>query len=194
MMAFSNQCLRKHLLLVMLTAANGPPSRRSKRKRIKVLPMLILHKEVRNNQGYPRIFPFPSPSLGHVQVITCGLDVHCALAEKKVMTLKGMPFILVLYSGSSSQHPSRPDAIVCVDACFTQKHNQQIRDPAHRHPCTVFIPETDVQHMENYVDSVRPARPPNKKKRNPATDESTLEEDGYEGPLRVPTSVLDGCE
>jgi len=110
------------------------------------------------------------------------------------MTLKGTPFILVLYSGSSSQHPSRPDAIVCVDACFTQKHNQQIHDPARCHPHTVFIPETDVQHMENYVDSIRPARPPNKKKRNPATDESTLEEDGYKGPLRVPTSVLDGCE
>ena len=75
-----------------------------------------------------------------------------------------------------------------------QKHNQQIRDPAHRHPCTMFIPEMDVQHMENYIDSVHPARPPNKKKCNPATDESTLEEDGYEGPLHVLTSVLNGCE
>jgi len=104
-------------------------------------------------------------------------------------------FIFILYSYPSSQHPSRPDAIVCVDACFTQKHNQQIRDPARRHPRTVFIAEADAQHMENYVDNIRPAKPRNKKKKaNSSTDESTLEEDGYEGPLRVPTSVLDGCE
>ncbi|KIM35718.1 hypothetical protein M413DRAFT_14387 [Hebeloma cylindrosporum] len=88
-----------------------------------------------------------------------------------------------------------PDAIICVDACFTQKHNQQVRDPPRHHSRTVFIEEADVQRMENYVDSVRPSRPHNKKKKpNPSTDESTLEEDGYEGPLRVPTSVLDGCE
>lgn len=76
-----------------------------------------------------------------------------------------------------------------------QKHNQQIRDPARRHPRTVFIAEVDVQHMENYVDNIHPAKPRNKKKKaNSSTDESTLEEDGYEGPLRILTSVLDGCE
>ena len=59
----------------------------------------------------------------------------------------------------------------------------------------MFIPEADAEHMENYVDSVRPAKPPNKRKKpNPSTDESTLEEDAYEGPLRVPISVLNGCE
>ena len=38
-----------------------------------------------------------------------------------------------------------------------QKHNQQVRDPPRQHPRTVFIPEADAQHMENYIDSVRPA-------------------------------------
>jgi len=191
-MAFSNQPLQKHLLLVTPAAATGPPWRS---KRIRVLPAPILHKEVGKGQGRPQSFPFPTPPLGHVRVIICGLGVHCALAGRRAMTLKGALFIFILYSYPSSQHPSRPDAIVCVDACFTQKHNQQIRDPARRHPRTVFIAEADAQHMENYVDNIRPAKPRNKKKKaNSSTDESTLEEDGYEGPLRVPTSVLDGCE
>ena len=145
----------------------------------------------------PRVsaeLPFPEPPPW-----TCPSDYlrsRCPLCfgGKKSYDLKGCAFISILYSCLFSQHPSRPDAIVCVDACFMQKHNQQIRDPAHHHPRTVFITEADAQHMENYVDGIRPARPHNKKKKsNPSTDESTLE-DGYEGPLCVPTSVLDGCE
>jgi hypothetical protein len=58
----------------------------------------------------------------------------------------------------------------------------------------VFIPEADAEHMENYVESVRHARSRNKKKKPNPTDESALGADGYEGPLRVPISVLDGCE
>ena len=149
----------------------------------------------RKGQGHPQSFPFPSPPLRHVQVIICGLSVHCALVGRRAMTLKGVLFIFILYSYPSSQHPSRPDAIVCVDACFMQKHNQQIRDPARHHPRTVFIAEADVQHMENYVDNILPVKPRNKKKKaNSSTDESTLEEDSYEGPLCVLTSILDGCE
>lgn len=109
------------------------------------------------------------------------------------MNFKGARFIS--FKLFSSQYKIRPDAIVCVDACFTQKHNQQVRDPPRHHPRTVFVAEADAECMENYVDSVRPARPSNKKKKStPLTDESALGEDGYEGPLRVPTSVLDGCE
>ena len=39
-----------------------------------------------------------------------------------------------------------------------------------------------------------PARPHNNKKSIPSADESTLEEDRYEGPLHVLTSVLNGCK
>ena len=179
----------------MLAAASEPPLRRSKRKRTRALPVLILHKEVGKGQGSLQSFPFPSLPLGHAQVITCGHNVCCALAGRRAMTLKGAHlYISILYSCLFSQHPSRPDAIVCVDACFMQKHNQQIRDPAHCHPHTVFITEADVQHMENYVDGIHPVRPHNKKKKsNPSMDESTLE-DGYEGLLRVPMSILDGCK
>lgn len=110
------------------------------------------------------------------------------------MTLKDAPFISILYFCSSSQHPTRPDAIVCADACFTQKHNQKIHDPACCHSQTVFITKADVQHMENYVDGICPARPYNNKKSIPSADESTLEEDRYEGPFHVLTSVLNGCK
>ena len=51
------------------------------------------------------------------------------------------------------------------------------------------IPKADAEHMENYVESVHPARSHNKKKSNPSTDELALGVDGYEGPLRVPTCV-----
>ena len=127
-------------------------------------------------------------------MITCDLDVHCALVESRELSSKGPLFInlIILFS---TQCASRPNAIICVDACFTQKHNQQICDPPHWHPHSMFIPEANAEHMENYVESVHPARSHNKKKKpNPLTDESSLGADGYEGPLHVPMSILDGCK
>ena len=124
-------------------------------------------------------------------MITCDLDVHCALVESRELSSKGPLFInlIILFS---TQCASRPDAIVCVDACFTQKHNQQICDPPCWHPHSVFILEANAEHMENYVESAFPARSHNKKKKpNPLTDKSSLGADGYEGPLCVPMSILD---
>ncbi|KAG6809215.1 hypothetical protein H0H92_001122, partial [Tricholoma furcatifolium] len=85
----------------------------------------------------------------------------------------------------------RVDIIVCLDACFTQKRNRQPRDPPLAHPHTVFIDETQVNKFEAYVESLRPSRSHSAKqrKRNPPSDE-----DGFEGSLRVPRSILDGCE
>ena len=162
-------------------------------KRIIILPTLILCEVGRDPDCHPSLL---SPSLlpGHAQVITCDLDVYCALVESRELSSKGPLFInlIILFS---TQHASRPNAIICVDACFTQKHNQQIRDPPRWHPRSVFIPEADAEHMENYVESVCPARSHNKKKKpNPLTDKSSLGADGYEGPLRVPMSILDRCK
>uniref|UniRef100_A0A0W0ETR9 Uncharacterized protein n=1 Tax=Moniliophthora roreri TaxID=221103 RepID=A0A0W0ETR9_MONRR len=50
------------------------------------------------------------------------------------------------------------DAIVCVDACFTQKHNRQSRDPPMEYPASVFIPEEDVLEMEARVEEICPPR------------------------------------
>ncbi|KAL0563278.1 hypothetical protein V5O48_018796, partial [Marasmius crinis-equi] len=68
------------------------------------------------------------------------------------------------------------DAIVCIDACFTQKHNKtkSARDPVKEHPETVFVPEMIVKEMEDHVDSTRGTN---------VTQESE-EEDGYEPGLR----------
>ncbi|KAL0567595.1 hypothetical protein V5O48_014395 [Marasmius crinis-equi] len=78
------------------------------------------------------------------------------------------------------------DAIVCIDACFTQKHNKTKSswDPPRGHPDTVFMPEEDLQEMEDFVDSVRGVN---------VTKEQD-EEDGYDPGLKVPRSALNGCE
>ncbi|KAG6846917.1 hypothetical protein H0H93_011144, partial [Arthromyces matolae] len=86
-----------------------------------------------------------------------------------------------------------PDAIVCIDACFTQKRNHKARDPSHIHPRTLFVPESRAEEMENYVEGLRGAKDarPNKKPRVEADEE----DDCIENPaLLVPKSVLDSCE
>ncbi|KAF8078230.1 hypothetical protein FPV67DRAFT_1403470 [Lyophyllum atratum] len=92
---------------------------------------------------------------------------------------------------SSIRNESQPHAIVCIDACFTQKRNHQARDPPHTHPRTVFVDEGKAIQMENYVESLRPSKA---KKTKRSRNEPQDEEDGYEGSLRVPRSVLDDCE
>ncbi|KAG6914036.1 hypothetical protein DXG01_002840 [Tephrocybe rancida] len=83
---------------------------------------------------------------------------------------------------------NNPDAIVCIDACFTQKHNRQAQDPPRTHPHTVFIPEADAEAMEKHVEFIRSKRVRAIKKPN------TEEPDHFKGSLCVPKSVLDGCE
>ncbi|KAJ3793185.1 hypothetical protein GGU11DRAFT_692266 [Lentinula aff. detonsa] len=81
--------------------------------------------------------------------------------------------------GGSSTMSKELSAIVCLDACFTQKHNKQkYRDPPREHPKTVFIPEDDVVIWEAFVAEVRPPRP--------AKD--------FEDGLKVPNAILDECE
>ncbi|KAG6904483.1 hypothetical protein DXG01_009611 [Tephrocybe rancida] len=87
-----------------------------------------------------------------------------------------------------NNHTFSPDAIVCINACFMQKRNRQAQDPPRTHPCTVFIPEQDAEAMEKYADFIRSKKAPTKKRTN------TEEPDHLEGSLRMPKSVLDGCE
>ncbi|KAK1216664.1 hypothetical protein PQX77_020700 [Marasmius sp. AFHP31] len=82
------------------------------------------------------------------------------------------------------------DAIVCVDTCFTQKHNKQKRiDPRKYYPKSVFLPEETVKAMVKEVEIKRPQRANKKTSKN-----SVNSPDGLKGPLRVPTSVLDACK
>ncbi|KAG6822764.1 hypothetical protein H0H92_012662, partial [Tricholoma furcatifolium] len=86
----------------------------------------------------------------------------------------------------------RSDAIVCIDACFTQKHNRQAYDdPPLSHPRSVFLSKECVNATERYVDALRPptAKPAKRPRVEPDQDD-----DGFEHTLCVPRSVLDGCE
>ncbi|KAK1235898.1 hypothetical protein PQX77_000860 [Marasmius sp. AFHP31] len=78
------------------------------------------------------------------------------------------------------------DAIVCIDACFTQKHNKQERDPERFFPKSVFVPEEKLEATEEHVERLRPSRPSRSRQRNKP------EVKGDEG-LRVPSSILDDC-
>ncbi|KAG6821920.1 hypothetical protein H0H92_016125, partial [Tricholoma furcatifolium] len=94
------------------------------------------------------------------------------------------------FGGLVYSNSDRPDAIVCIDACFTQKHNRQsYDDPPLSHPRSVFLSKDQVNTTETYVDALRPAS-------TKATKRPRLEldhdDDGFEHTLRVPRSVLDG--
>ena len=117
------------------------------------------------------------------------LDARCASVEQLELLgelLLPMPIL------QSEWLLSRLNVIVCLDACFTQKNNKQkVRDPPKEHPKTSFIPESDVERWREFVENVRPPKQP---KGKTSTAENSSEEDGYEGPLKVPNSVLNTCE
>lgn len=86
----------------------------------------------------------------------------------------------------------RPDCIVCVDACFTQKRthgprNSMTEDPPNPTD-TVFVSVHDVNAMENFVEEKRQVH---SRKRKQRSDEGAF--DGHEEGMRVPVSALDGC-
>ncbi|KAJ7117053.1 hypothetical protein C8R44DRAFT_627243 [Mycena epipterygia] len=99
------------------------------------------------------------------------------------------------FGGDFKHDPSAAsDSKVCIDACFTQKKRKSPKDPPKYHPNTHFIPEDVAAETEAYVNDVRNV---NGAKRRKATvaEEPEEEEDAYEHPqLRLPRSVLDGCE
>ncbi|KAF8187991.1 hypothetical protein K438DRAFT_1972679 [Mycena galopus ATCC 62051] len=86
------------------------------------------------------------------------------------------------------------DFNVCLDACFTQKRNTGGNDPPKFHPDTFFVPEDLSRQMEEHVDSIRTAAS-EKKQRKATVTEVEDEDDIYEHKdLKLPRSVLDGCE
>jgi hypothetical protein len=82
---------------------------------------------------------------------------------------------------------TRVDVIVCLDACFTQKRRkkpqgQGDQDDPHRHPDSFFLSKEEVDEMEDYMIERR-----NKPRF------ATSANDAFDGALKVPNSVLDGC-
>ncbi|EDR10839.1 uncharacterized protein LACBIDRAFT_315720 [Laccaria bicolor S238N-H82] len=92
-----------------------------------------------------------------------------------------------------------PDIVMCLDACFKQKENEGQSDPPHEHPQSVFLSEATASKMEGYVEGIRLNKAKKGVKRQKPVDTSrnhpdSDEEDGYDGALKVPRSVLAGCE
>jgi Kyakuja-Dileera-Zisupton transposase len=76
--------------------------------------------------------------------------------------------------------------ILSLDACFTHKrrktkHDSGYRDHPLRHPNTLFMPEDEVDAMEEHVEHCRSRSHP------------TNKDVEYEGDIKVPISVLDEC-
>ncbi|KDR80500.1 hypothetical protein GALMADRAFT_62166 [Galerina marginata CBS 339.88] len=89
------------------------------------------------------------------------------------------------------------DAIVCIDACFTQKRRKsqgKAWQEPRVHPETIFIPTDELTAMEEKVETIRPS----KKKNNSNPKLSKGKEKEGEGPdyepkMKVPSSVLNEC-
>ncbi|KAG1813496.1 uncharacterized protein BJ212DRAFT_1447764 [Suillus subaureus] len=85
----------------------------------------------------------------------------------------------------------RPDIIICIDACFTQKHSTNPcgadgHDPPNLTP-SFFLPKDDMQAMDEFVQCCQGER------RWERVSRMEPEEDRYEMGTSVPVSVLDGC-
>ncbi|KAI6137521.1 hypothetical protein EDD17DRAFT_1782921 [Pisolithus thermaeus] len=83
----------------------------------------------------------------------------------------------LLNSLCSSSHDV--DAIVCIDACFTQKHRSGLPDDPRNPTATVFLSPKDIHAMECEVDELQ---------KNHLGDE----DDVFEEWMRITTSVLKG--
>ena len=91
---------------------------------------------------------------------------------------------------SSSVEANAVDAIVCIDACFTQKHHSGQQDDPLNPTSTVFLRQEDVDAMEHEVEELRGTKTSRSNRVYRGMEES---EDLCEQGMRVPVSVLDGC-
>ena len=91
----------------------------------------------------------------------------------------------------SSSDINAVDAIVCIDACFTQKRCSSQQDDPLNPTSSVFLRQEDVDAMEHEVEEVR--RSQTSRRSNRVYKGMAVSEDLYEQGMRVPVSVLDGC-
>ncbi|KAF8834164.1 hypothetical protein BDN67DRAFT_876881, partial [Paxillus ammoniavirescens] len=91
------------------------------------------------------------------------------------------------------ERDSLVDVIVCIDACFIQKHSKNpwgaeghdLPNPT----SSVFIPSEAVTQMEVHVERCRSKG----KERGWRVSRPSEDEDRVKEGMRVPVSVLDGC-
>ncbi|KAL1687701.1 hypothetical protein GGG16DRAFT_21408, partial [Schizophyllum commune] len=85
----------------------------------------------------------------------------------------------------SKRDPNTPDALVSIDACFSQKHNKQARDPAFDHPGGIMLSEETLRATRDRVDGLRSASS-RVTKRRPFDPQSAG--------INVPSEALQNCE
>lgn len=90
--------------------------------------------------------------------------------------------------------------LVQIDACFAQKNMDSRWDPPMTHIETKFIPESEINEMRAFVESLQAgskhttARKTNSRKRKHQDQAEDEDEDTIEEGLEVPNSVLDKCK
>ncbi|KAI6039182.1 hypothetical protein EDC04DRAFT_2568813 [Pisolithus marmoratus] len=92
-----------------------------------------------------------------------------------------------------NDNPSHINAIVCIDACFTQKCRSGLQDDPVNPTATVFLSREDIDSMEHEVNSLRKMRSSVQKSGHASKRHHRDEDDGFEQGMRIPTSVLKGC-
>ncbi|KAL1750031.1 hypothetical protein FB107DRAFT_198106, partial [Schizophyllum commune] len=85
----------------------------------------------------------------------------------------------------SVENPNTPDVLVAIDACFSQKHNKQARDPVVEHPDGIMLTEADLHKAHARVQALRDSSGRKNKK-------SSF--DAQAAGIRVPSEALSNCE
>lgn len=106
--------------------------------------------------------------------------------------------------GAAVDINDRPHSIMQGDGNFTQKRmaegEDDLLDGERTHPRTVFISPETLKRMEKEVEKARAVpvkRKPTKKTAKAEAeggDDEWIDDDGFEGKMKVPESVLSGCE
>ncbi|KAI6156644.1 hypothetical protein BKA82DRAFT_4325514 [Pisolithus tinctorius] len=88
---------------------------------------------------------------------------------------------------------SDPDAIVCIDACFTQKRRRSQQDDPVNPTGSVFLSQEDIDTMECEVEGLRRTKASMQKRSGQSSKKNCGDEDRFEQGMRIPPSVLKGC-
>ncbi|KAI6094878.1 hypothetical protein F5141DRAFT_966068, partial [Pisolithus sp. B1] len=97
-------------------------------------------------------------------------------------------------SNNNQQSSSDVDAIVCIDACFTQKHRSGQTDDPVNPTATVILSPEDIHAMECEGNGLQKSKSSNYRRRGQASKRNLGDEDEvFEEGMKITTSVLKGC-
>ncbi|TRM56375.1 hypothetical protein BD626DRAFT_363531, partial [Schizophyllum amplum] len=96
----------------------------------------------------------------------------------------------------SAGNSTVPDSIIQMDACFSQKHNLQTRDPPFQHPRNVMLSEEALALADERVEAMRSARgrPRKGSSRTRKRRAGSPDFDPLASGIQVPVEALRNCE